>query len=110
MRIKNNFRIQTPENIVKKAVKDYLSLCGYFHFPLRAGLGSFPGLPDRIAIKFGIVLFIEVKSASGKLSEAQKFFRAQIQARGRLNAYYIIVRQISDLMDAIKNINEALSK
>ena len=66
---------RTPENMIKKQVKDYLNVRGWYHFPILQQLGSYPGISDIIAIKNGRVLFIEVKSAKGVLSPAQKRFK-----------------------------------
>ena len=67
----------TPETGEKQAVKDYLSLMRYFHFPLTAGMGSYRGAPDRIAIKCGKVYAIEVKGPKGRLTEYEKVFATQ---------------------------------
>jgi len=85
---------QTPENLVKAEVKMWLDAHGFFHFPLTAGLGSYPGLPDRIAVKNGVVLFIEIKAPNGKLSEAQAWFGECIHAE---DCYYIVARGYEDI-------------
>jgi len=85
---------QTPENLVKKEIKDWLDTYGFFHFPLTQGLGCHPGLPDRIAIKDGHVLFIEIKAPKGTMSENQvKFSLNVLGAQG----YYIIARGYEDI-------------
>ena len=85
---------QTPENLVKKEIKDWLDIHGFFHFHLMAGLGSYPGTPDRIAVKDSHVLFIEIKGPGGKLSEHQTLFGAHIsEAYG----HYIVVRGCEDI-------------
>ena len=43
------------EDDIKNQVKDYLDLRRYFHFPLTAGMGSYSGLPDRIADRKSVV-------------------------------------------------------
>ncbi len=40
------------------------------------------GVPDRIAILFGTVWFVEVKTTDGKLSEAQKREHTRLRAAG----------------------------
>ena len=86
---------KTPENIVKKEIKDWLTLHGFFHFHLMAGLGSYPGTPDRIAIKDGKVLFIEIKGPTGKISENQTLFGAHISGA---YGHYVIARGHEDLV------------
>jgi len=38
----------TPENIIKKQVKDWLYWRGWFSFPLTQGLGAYAGAPGRV--------------------------------------------------------------
>ena len=54
---------QTPETAIKKAIKDYLRLSGWFTFSIMQGLGSYRGIADIYAIKNGNGLWIEVKAA-----------------------------------------------
>ena len=85
---------KTPENLVKDEIKDYLNLKGWFHFPVMQGMGSYHGIPDRIAVKDGVVLFIEVKSPSGKLTEHQRAFCDKIEDH---RGYYLVVRGYEDI-------------
>ena len=94
-------KIPITENDIKNQVKDYLDIKGYFHFPLTAGMGSYPGLPDRIAIKNGRVLFIEVKCPGGKQSVNQMAFQNDIWVKG---GQYILVKCVEDLIKAINKI------
>lgn len=91
---------QTPENIVKAQVKDVLDLMGWFHFPIMQGMGSYPGLPDRIAQKNGITLYIECKAPGGRMSEAQDKFRRDIRVQG---GHYAVVDDIDDFMRYLKD-------
>jgi hypothetical protein len=84
----------TPENLIKRQVKDYLNYRGWYNFPIMQGLGSMPGVCDRIAIKDGQVLFIEIKAANGRLSDKQRRFKQSIQAAGGV---YIVARGYEDL-------------
>jgi len=94
-------KLKITENDIKNQVKDYLDIKGYFHFPLTAGMGSYSGLPDRIAIKNGRVLFIEVKRPKGKQSVDQLAFQGDIWAKG---GHYILVKCLEDLIQAIDKI------
>jgi len=89
------------ENDVKRVVKDYLSIKGWFNFPLTAGMGSYPGLPDRIAIKNGRVLFIECKRPGGKQSDHQRQFQNDIWFKG---GHYILVKCLEDIIQVIEKI------
>ncbi len=85
----------TPEGAIKKAVKQYLTLQGWFIFPILQGLGAFKGISDFIAVKNGRVLFLEIKTPMGTLSENQQRFGTQIKDnRGE----YIVIRSVDDLM------------
>ena len=84
---------------MKRAVKDYLNATGWFNFHVLQGMGAYKGVPDRIAIKNGIVLFIEVKQPKGKQSDNQIGFEKDIWQAG---GHYILVKCIDDLIEAIK--------
>lgn len=87
------------EDDIKNQVKDYLDLRRYFHFPLFQGLGSYPGLPDRIAIKNGKVYFIEAKKPiGGKQSGDQIKFQQNIEnEKGK----YMLVKSLEDIIEAL---------
>lgn len=85
----------TPETAIKHQIKDYLDLKGIFHFPILQGLGAAKGIPDRIAIRDGKFIAIEVKTPKGRLSDHQRQFRDQVWAAGGI---YIEARSIEDVM------------
>jgi len=89
-------RLMTNETAIKKELKDYLEITGWFVFHLMAGIGSYPGAPDLIAIRNGIVLFIEAKAVKGKLSNGQKVFQSRIQ---NSNGHYIVAHSHIDIVD-----------
>lgn len=95
----NQKRKRINETDIKNQIKDYLYLRGWFNFPLTAGMGSYPGLPDRIAVKNGRVLFIEVKTAKGKQSPKQEEFEDRIKEAG---GEYYVVRGIDDIQKIIE--------
>ena len=84
----------TPETKVKKAVRKHLLEQGFFVYPNTAGMGSHPGVSDLVAVRSGAVLWIECKSATGRLSEAQERFRDDIQAHG---GTYLVCRSVDDV-------------
>lgn len=84
----------TPETAVKRAVRAHLRGQGFFVFPLTAGMGSHPGISDLCAVREGAVLWIECKSASGRLSPTQEQFRADIESHGGI---YVVARSVDDL-------------
>jgi hypothetical protein len=88
----------TPETAEKRAIKDYLTFKGIFHYHNLAGLGCYPGIADITAIKNGIVYQIEVKASKGRQSELQGQFQASWEAAGGV---YIL----GGIDDVIKKIN-----
>ena len=95
---------QTPESIVKAAVKKYLYYQGWYSFPILQGLGAHKGIADRIAVKNDTTLFIECKSPKGKLSPNQEQFGYTITYHGGLHLHYIVVRYIKDLIKYIEGL------
>jgi hypothetical protein len=70
---------QTPETEIKQQIKKYLKISGFFYYSNLQGLGCTPGISDIVAIKEGIVLFIEVKAGRGVQSDNQKDFERAIR-------------------------------
>ncbi|MFW5887701.1 MAG: VRR-NUC domain-containing protein [Bacteriovoracia bacterium] len=93
LKLKQN-KPKITENDVKRVVKDYLSVKGWYHFYILQGMGAFKGIPDIIAIKNGRVLFLEIKKPTGKQSEHQKEFQKNIEHQG---GEYVLVRKLEDL-------------
>ena len=91
-------KLKLTENDIKRMVKDYLNIQGWFHFHIMQGLGSYPGIPDIIAVKDGQVLFIEVKKPTGKQSERQREFQQNIESHG---GKYLIVKDVEDLIKGV---------
>ncbi len=84
----------TPETAIKKSIRDYLRLSGWFVFHVLQGLGAYKGVSDFVAIKDGNVLFIEVKTERGRQSEHQKKFENNICNSG---GHYFVARDVSDV-------------
>lgn len=85
----------TKEGMVKRDIKYYLKLKGWFVFPVVQGFGSYPGVPDLIAVKER-VLFIEGKAEGGRLSEGQKKFGSDIKDH---KGEYLVIHSIQELID-----------
>ncbi len=82
------------ETDIRRQVRDYLLIKGWFCFHILQGLGAYRGISDLIAVKGGRVLFVELKTARGRQSEYQKVFQADLEAAG---GEYILCRGIEDL-------------
>ena len=104
MKRKLRFKFKISENEVKLQVKQYLSLMGWFSFPLTAGMGSYKGSPDRIAVKNGRVLFLEIKKPVGwKHSDPQKQFQKDINEHG---GEYYLIKCLEDLIEALNKFDK----
>lgn len=84
-----------PETAIKRSLKQYLSLKGWFVFHILQGLGSYPGIPDLIAVKNGQTLFIEVKTHNGRQSKKQEEFQKALEDHG---GKYLLIRDLDELI------------
>jgi Holliday junction resolvase-like predicted endonuclease len=84
------------ETAIKEQIKNFLEIQGFFTPHIMARRWSYKGFPDRIAVKNGVVLFIEVKTEKGKQSEHQVEFQKQIEDHGGI---YLLVRSVDDIID-----------
>lgn len=91
---------ETPETLEKKAIKEWLTLRGWWWYPNTAGFGVKPGIPDITAIKNGTVAQIEVKVIGGRQSKGQVDFMIDWQNHGGL---YILggIDQVIEALAAI---------
>lgn len=62
------------------------------------GMGVHPGFSDLVVIAGGRVLFLELKSKRGTLSEAQREFRDAVEAQGFA---WALVRSLDDALAAL---------
>lgn len=74
--------MKIPESQIQRDIKEFLQWQGWYVYKNHQSLGSHRGLFDLTAIKNGRVVWIEVKTEKGKLSEQQERFKADIEARG----------------------------
>ena len=86
-----------PESFILGAVRQALCLSGWYVMRNQQGLGAVLGRSDLEAIRGGRVVFIEIKTATGKLSDHQETFCAKVLDHG---GEYLIVRRVEDLRDA----------
>ena len=84
------------ESEIRAQVRDLLRWKGWFVYYLLQGLGCYPGLSDMVAVKNGRVIHIELKPRTGKQSDNQIQFQADIEAAG---GEYRVVRCIEDVSD-----------
>ena len=97
---------QLPERDVQNAIRAYLGSRGVACFRCNVGrvrtadgrffdTGLPEGFPDLIALPGnGRIVFVEVKTLTGRLREAQKRFREWATAHGY---EYIVARSVADV-------------
>ena len=97
--------MKISEKHIQKAILDYLAYKKIFHYRQNSGAfktesggymrtASVSGLPDIVAIKDGIYIGLEVKTATGRQSEEQREIQDRITAAGGL---YLVVRSVDDV-------------
>lgn len=104
--------VKRTEAMIQKACLDWLRMFKKNHDIVffRANSGAFktaqgryvktgtPGLADICAVYDGVFYGIEVKTATGKMSQAQKNFKRELEAAG---GQYLLCRSVSDLKEVL---------
>jgi hypothetical protein len=98
----NKAQILLNEAQVLAQVKEYLAYHGWLVMRIHQSLGSKPGLPDLIALKDGVTIYVECKSqrAGAKLSGPQEIMRQEIERHGGI---YVVAKGIEDVERAIRD-------
>ncbi len=91
--------MKIKESDIRKQIQEYLRWNKWFVYYNLAGLGSYPGLSDLVAIRGGRIVHIEVKRPRGVQSSPQKEFQADLEAAG---GEYIIARGIEDVKHLVE--------
>lgn len=91
--------MSTPEQLIKKDIKSYLTRIGAFWSMVQGGPYSKPGDPDIIACINGRYVGIEVKTSTGRLSELQKIRGEEIEKAGGV---WIVTTSKTDLDNRLK--------
>ena len=88
----------TPESRIKKEIKEYIKTIGGFWSTVQGGPYSKPGDPDLVCCIKGRYVGIEVKTATGKLSEIQKIRADEIKCAGGI---WILARSVEDVQNEL---------
>ena len=91
--------IKITENMIKAQIKDVLAYKLIFNFPLLQALGAYRGVPDRIIHYKGKVIYLEIKTPKGKMSQHQQEFQRQCIEDG---VDYFAVSSIEELEQCLK--------
>jgi Holliday junction resolvase len=95
------------ESDLQRAIVQVLSYAGWLvmHIPNQSTRGRqrwaglLPGAPDLVAVKRGRVVFLEVKTEKGKVSEKQ----SEVYDLLRLHGMEVrVVRRVDDIADLIQ--------
>jgi len=92
---------RTPENKVKDECVEWLFIHGWFNFNIKQGRYCYRGISDRIAMKNGMVLFIEFKTDKGKQSPEQINFENDVKSKG---CHYLVAKKSEDIEIYLKKV------
>ncbi len=97
------------EHRIQQAIVRYLRVMGYFVFAVPNGgkrdartgkmlkdEGALAGVADLVIIMTDMVVFVEVKTGTGKQSESQRSFQKEVENRGHL---YLVWRSLDDAIN-----------
>jgi hypothetical protein len=101
------------EQVIETQIRTFLSLRGIFHWKaktvgtydprkkiFRKNAGYMKGVSDIIGLHNGIMLAIEVKSASGRVSPEQEIFQANVRANGGIA---FVARSVADVQQKLEH-------
>lgn len=92
----------TPEQRIKKDIKDALEARGAFWSAIKGGPHSKPGDPDMVACYKGHYIGIEAKTATGRLSEIQRLRAQQIRDAGGI---WVEARSTAPVLEVLDTID-----
>jgi hypothetical protein len=87
----------TPENAVKKRIREVLIKSGCFWYPAVAGPYSVAGIPDYVGCSNGRFFGIEAKAPSKKPTALQLKRKTEIEAAG--GKWFIVDGDLAELME-----------
>ena len=92
------------EGEIQKEIVDYLEAAGWLVFRMNSGKVRYnvymnkKGTPDLFVVRRGKAYWFEVKTATGKLSEAQKLRHRELEEHGQKVK---TVRSLDDVLEVI---------
>jgi hypothetical protein len=73
-------QLQQTEKQFEQAVVDYSKLMGWLSYHNLDSRGSEPGFPDRVFLRAPRILFVELKTETGRVSAAQQQWIDELEA------------------------------
>ncbi len=87
------------ESCIRRSITDALRRSGWFTiYNMQMGIGQYKGLADLTAMKDGQVIFIEVKTLTGRQSPEQIQFQKDCESHG---VKYLLARSVDDVADLL---------
>ncbi len=92
-----------PETRIRIDIREFLKKMGYALWDLEQNRKTrqTPGFSDLVAFGHGMILFIEVKTEKGKLSDAQEVFAHSVRANG---GTYLVWRDVREAWDYLVSV------
>lgn len=87
-------RREQPETAIRSAIRGYLQVHGWKIVRIVQSALSEKGIPDLVAIRDGVTVWLEIKRPGGKLSEYQRAWREDLEAHG---GNWMLARSIEDI-------------
>ena len=87
---------KVTETMILRGIRDFLRVEGWYVIRNQMGLGCHRGMTDLTAVRAGQVVWIEVKTPQGRLSEDQEKFRRDIEEHG---GNWLLARSVEDVED-----------
>lgn len=89
----------TPEQVIKKDIKAYISRIGGFWSVIQGGPFSKPGDPDIVCCINGHYVGIEAKTKTGRATELQLQRGREIEKAGGI---FILARSVGDVEHGLR--------
>lgn len=87
------------ETFIRRSVVDALRLAGWFViYNMQMGFGQHKGLADLTCMRNGQVVFVEIKTATGRQSPEQIQFQKDCEAHG---VTYKLARGVNDVSELL---------